>query len=159
MNKNNEDENKGLNKVGQEKRIILSASERREVVISELKRKSRVLLLMRGLPLHEFREIINRPEAVYVELEIDHKNREEHDRIKRAEAEKILSDMSARGVDIDYLNEVVISKSEPDNVKYIKDGVPWSGQGRRPDVFKGLGLTVIPHLILLFSVLDGDRPF
>ena len=33
--------------------------------------------------------------------------------------------MSARGVDIDYLNEVVISKSEPDNVKYIKDGVPW----------------------------------
>ncbi|HFZ8522884.1 H-NS family histone-like protein [Aeromonas caviae] len=141
MNKNNEDESKGLNKVGQEKKmIILSASERREIVISELKRKSRVLLLMRGLPLHEFREIIDRLEAVYVEMEIDHKNREEHDRIKRAEAEKILSDMSARGVDIDYLNEVVISKSEPDNVKYIKDGVPWSGQGRRPDVFKGLGL-------------------
>ena len=41
MNKNNEDEEKGLNKVGQEKKgIILSASERREVVISELKGKA-----------------------------------------------------------------------------------------------------------------------
>ncbi|MND15763.1 hypothetical protein D3C80_59940 [compost metagenome] len=140
MNKNNEDENKGLNKVGQKNEgVILSASERREIVISELKRKSRVLILMRGLPLHELREIIDRLEAVYVELEVEQKSREEQNRIKRAEAEKIIDDMNARGVDIDYLNEI-ISKSELENVKYIKDGVPWSGQGRRPDVFKGLGL-------------------
>ena len=33
-------------------------------------------------PLHEFREIIDRLEAVYMEFEIEHKNREEHDRIK-----------------------------------------------------------------------------
>jgi len=39
MNKNNDDEGKGLNKVGQRNDgIILSASERREIVISELKR-------------------------------------------------------------------------------------------------------------------------
>ena len=140
MNKNNEDESKGLNKVGQEKKmIILSASERREIVISELKRKSRVLLLMRGLPLHEFREIIERLEAVYSELESDQKNRDELDKIRRAEAEKIIIDMYARGVDIQYLNEIIVGKSESDNAKYIKDGVPWSGQGRRPDVFKGLG--------------------
>ena len=140
MNKNNEDESKGLNKVGQEKKmIILSASERREIVISELKRKSRVLLLMRGLPLHEFREIIERLEAVYSELESDQKNRDELDKIRRAEAEKIIIDMNARGVDIQYLNEIIVGKSESDNAKYIKDGVPWSGQGRRPDVFKGLG--------------------
>jgi DNA-binding protein H-NS len=94
---------------------------------------------MRGIPLHEFREIIDRLEAVYSELESDQKNRDELDKIRRAEAEKIIIDMNARGVDIQYLNEIIVGKSESDNAKYIKDGVPWSGQGRRPDVFKGLG--------------------
>ncbi|HDR2008108.1 TPA: DNA-binding protein, partial [Escherichia coli] len=36
-------------------------------------------------------------------------------------------------------NEMFTSRSEPDNAKYSKDGVSWSGQGRRPDAFKGLG--------------------
>lgn len=141
MNKNNiEDEKKGLSKEGHKNELInLSASERRELVISELKRKHRVLILMRGIPLHEFREIIDRLEAVYSELESDQKNRDELDKIRRAEAEKIIIDMNARGVDIQYLNEIIVGKSESDNAKYIKDGVPWSGQGRRPDVFKGLG--------------------
>ncbi|HGE8242369.1 DNA-binding protein [Aeromonas veronii] len=141
MNKSNvEDEKKGLSKEGHKNELInLSASERRELVISELKRKHRVLILMRGIPLHEFREIIERLEAVYSELESDQKNRDELDKIRRAEAEKIIIDMNARGVDIQYLNEVIVGKSESDNAKYIKDGVPWSGQGRRPDVFKGLG--------------------
>lgn len=141
MNKSNvEDEKKGLSKEGHKNELInLSASERRELVISELKRKHRVLILMRGIPLHEFREIIDRLEAVYSELESDQKNRDELDKIRRAEAEKIIIDMNARGVDIQYLNEIIVGKSESDNAKYIKDGVPWSGQGRRPDVFKGLG--------------------
>ena len=141
MNKSNvEDENKGLSKEGYKNELInLSASERRELVISELKRKHRVLILMRGIPLHEFREIIERLEAVYSELESDQKNRDELDKIRRAEAEKIIIDMNARGVDIQYLNEIIVGKSESDNAKYIKDGVPWRGQGRRPDVFKGLG--------------------
>lgn len=75
MNKSNiEDENKGLIKEGHKNEFInLSASERRELVISELKRKHRVLILMRGIPLHEFREIIERLEAVYSELESDQK--------------------------------------------------------------------------------------
>ncbi|KTA87520.1 DNA-binding protein (plasmid) [Aeromonas salmonicida subsp. salmonicida] len=128
-----------MSKEGHKNELInLSASERRELVISELKRKHRVLILMRGIPLHEFREIIERLEAVYSELESDQKNRDELDKIRRAEAEKIIIDMNARGVDIQYLNEVIVGKSESDNAKYIKDGVPWSGQGRRPDVFKGL---------------------
>lgn len=129
-----------MSKEGHKNELInLSASERRELVISELKRKHRVLILMRGIPLHEFREIIDRLEAVYSELESDQKNRDELDKIRRAEAEKIIIDMNARGVDIQYLNEIIVGKSESDNAKYIKDGVPWSGQGRRPDVFKGLG--------------------
>ena len=141
MNKSNiKDESKGLSKEGHKNEFInLSASERRELVISELKRKHRVLILMRGIPLHEFREIIERLEAVYSELESDQKNRDELDKIRRAEAEKIIIDMNARGVDIQYLNEIIVGKSESDNAKYIKDGVPWSGQGRRPDVFNGLG--------------------
>ena len=145
MNKSNvEDEKKGLSKEGHKNELInLSASERRELVISELKRKHRVLILMRGIPLHEFREIIDRLEAVYSELESDQKNRDELDKIRRAEAEKIIIDMNARGVDIQYLNEIIVGKSESDNAKYIKDGVPWSGQGRRPDVFKGLGAVAL----------------
>ena len=47
--------------------------------------------------------------------------------------------MESCGVDISLLNEMFTSKSEPDNAKYSKDGVSWSGQGRRPDAFKGLG--------------------
>lgn len=47
--------------------------------------------------------------------------------------------MQSCGVDISLLNEMFTSKSEPDNAKYSKDGVSWSGQGRRPDAFKGLG--------------------
>lgn len=59
--------------------------------------------------------------------------------LKRAQAERIMSDMESCGVDIGLLNEMFTSKSEPDNAKYSKDGVSWSGQGRRPDAFKGLG--------------------
>lgn len=142
MNKSNiEDENKGLNKEGHKnENFNLSASERREIVISELKRKHRVAILMRGLPLPEFREIIDRLECVYIEIEAEIREREEVDRERRVLAEKIIEDMNAKGVDIQYLNEVFVSKSEPDNAKYLKDGVSWSGQGRRPEAFKGLGL-------------------
>ncbi|EHB4523382.1 DNA-binding protein, partial [Escherichia sp. S69_ASV_4] len=38
----------------------LSAAERRELIIAELKRKSRIRTLLRGLPLDEVREIIDR---------------------------------------------------------------------------------------------------
>ncbi len=145
MNKNNiDDENKVLSKEGQKNELInLSASERREFVISELKRKNRVIILMKGLPLHEFREIIERLEAVYLELESEQKSRDELEKIRRAEAEKIIDDMNARGVDIQYLNEVIVGRSDHDNARYIKDGVTWSGQGRRPDVFKGLGAVAL----------------
>ena len=93
MNKNNiDDENKVLSKEEQKNELInLSASERRELVISELKRKNRVLILMKGLPLHEFREIIERLEAVYLELESEQKSRDEHEKIRRAEAECVIA--------------------------------------------------------------------
>ena len=141
MNKSNiKDESKGLSKEGHKNEFInLSAAERGELVISELKRNHRAQILRRGIPLHEFREIIERLEAVYSERESEQKNGDELDKIRRAEAEKIIIDMNARGVDIQYLNEIIVGKSESDNAKYIKDGVPWSGQGRRPDVYKGLG--------------------
>ena len=157
MNKNNiDDENKVLSKEGQKNELInLSASERRELVISELKRKNRVIILMKGLPLHEFREIIERLEAVYLELESEQKSRDELEKIRRAEAEKIIDDMNARGVDIQYLNEIIVGKSESDNAKYIKDGVPWSGQGRRPDVFKGLGAVELGKVRISGEILLG----
>ncbi|MCV5901601.1 H-NS histone family protein, partial [Escherichia coli] len=69
----------------------------------------------------------------------EYKKREEEEKEKRAQAERIMSDMESCGVDIGLLNEMFTSRSEPDNAKYSKDGVSWSGQGRRPDAFKGLG--------------------
>ncbi|MDL4241383.1 DNA-binding protein [Salmonella enterica] len=117
----------------------LSAAERREVIIAELKRKSRIRTLLRGLPLDEVRGIIDRMTGVLNELEGEYKKREEDEKEKRAQAERIMNDMESCGVDIGLLNEMFTSKSEPDNAKYSKDGVSWSGQGRRPDAFKGLG--------------------
>ncbi len=118
---------------------MLTAAERRELIIAELKRKSRIRTLLRGLPLDEVREIIDRMKGVLNELEEEYKKREEEEREKRAQAARIMSDMKSCGVDINLLNEMFTSKSEPDNTKYLKDGVSWSGQGRRPDAFKGLG--------------------
>ncbi|ATW30867.1 DNA-binding protein (plasmid) [Candidatus Williamhamiltonella defendens] len=117
----------------------LTAAERRELIIAELKRKSRIRTLLRGLPLDEVREIIDRMEGVLNELEEEYKKREEAEKEKRDQAKRIMSDMESCGVDINLLNEMFTCKSEPDNAKYSKDGVPWSGQGRRPDAFKGLG--------------------
>lgn len=77
--------------------------------------------------------------GVLNELEEEYKKREEEEKEKRAQAERIMSDMESCGVDIGLLNEMFTSRSEPDNAKYSKDGVSWSGQGRRPDAFKGLG--------------------
>lgn len=117
----------------------LSAAERRELIIAELKRKSRIRTLLRGLPLDEVREIIDRMKGALNELEEEYKKREEEEKEKRVQAERIMSDMESCGVDINLLNEMYTSKSEPDNAKYSKDGASWSGQGRRPDAFKGLG--------------------
>jgi DNA-binding protein H-NS len=123
----------------QEELSTLSAAERRELIIAELKRKSRIRTLLRGLPLDEVREIIDRMKGVLNELEEEYKKREEEEKEKRSHAERIMSDMESCGVDLSLLNEMFTSKSEPDNAKYSKDGVPWSGQGRRPEAFKGLG--------------------
>ncbi|WP_338271044.1 DNA-binding protein, partial [Escherichia coli] len=103
----------------------LSAAERRELIIAELKRKSRIRTLLRGLPLDEVREIIDRMKGVLNELEEEYKKREEEEKEKRAQAERIMSDMESCGVDINLLNEMYTSKSEPDNAKYSKDGVSW----------------------------------
>lgn len=141
MNKNKmEDEVTGINKEDRRhENINLSAPERRELVISELKRKHRVRIIMQGISLLEFREIIERLESVYIEIEAEQQNREELEKNRRSDAEKIIADMSLRGLDIHYLNDVIISRVEADNARYMKDGVKWSGQGRRPDAFKGLG--------------------
>ena len=99
----------------------LSAAERRVLIIAELKRKSRIRTLLRGLPLDEVREIIDRMKGVLNELEEEYKKREEEEKEKRAQAERIMSDMESCGVDIGLLNEMFTSKSEPDNAKYSKD--------------------------------------
>ncbi|WP_369793165.1 DNA-binding protein [Xenorhabdus sp. NBAII XenSa04] len=98
----------------------LSAAERRELIIAELKRKSRIRTLLRGLPLDEVREIIDRMKGVLNELEEEYRKREEEEKEKRAQAKRIMSDMESCGVDINLLNEMFTSKSEPDNARYCR---------------------------------------
>lgn len=57
---------------------------------------------------------------------------------KRAQAERIMSDMESCGVDIGLLNEMFTSRSEPDNAKYSKDGVSWRAR-TSPGCFQGVG--------------------
>ncbi|EGA8339571.1 H-NS family nucleoid-associated regulatory protein [Edwardsiella piscicida] len=116
----------------------LSVGERRELVIAELKRKHRIRTLFKGLPVSEVREIIERMQGVCDELEVECKRREEDEKERRSRAEKIMNDMISSGVDIEFLSEVFTSKSEGSNAKYVKDGITWSGYGRRPEAFKGL---------------------
>lgn len=58
----------------------LSAAERRELIIAELKRKSRIRTLLRGLSLDEVREMIDRMTGVLNELEEEYKKREEDEK-------------------------------------------------------------------------------
>lgn len=118
---------------------VLTANERRDLIIAELKRKSRIRTLLRGLPVDDVKDIITRMKDVLVELENDYRKREEDEKSKRAEAERILNDMESCGVGLNLLSEVLMNKSDNESARYLKDGVTWTGQGRRPDVFKGLG--------------------
>ena len=77
--------------------------------------------------------------GVLNELEEEYKKREEEEKEKRAQAERIMSDMESCGVDIGLLNEMFTSRSEPDNAKYSKDGVSWSARTTSPGCFQGLG--------------------
>lgn len=131
MNVSNFDENSDLN---------LSSSQRRDLVFSELKRKSRLRVIFKDCPFSEMEEIFERFKAVLDERRQEEQERDARDVRLAKEAQSILGKMAEKGIDIDVLTDLHEKGVGGLNtkVKYIKDGVTWSGKGRRPQPFKGL---------------------
>jgi DNA-binding protein H-NS len=118
----------------------LSVTQRRELLFSEFKRKSRIRALFKDCPVPDMTEMLDRFTAV-----LDERVQEENEKAaKEAElqehAKSILDDMAKKGIDIDKLKEIQQGANAfgGSKAKYLKDGVTWTGQGRRPQPFKGL---------------------
>lgn len=119
----------------------LTVHQRRDLVLSVLKRKSRVRTIFADVSVEELKEILERLEGVLEEKIVEDKERAEKDAARIEKSISILREMEELGVDIETLKKV---KSQQEltrsgaKVKYVKDGSSWSGQGRRPAAFKGL---------------------
>lgn len=117
-------------------------SQRRFFIVPEFKRKSRVRTIFRDVSARELEEILGRIQEVLAEKKAEEAKRDEEDSQRMERASKILKEMDEQGVDLNILQELMAQPPENTSsgakVRYIKDGVPWSGMGRRPEAFKGL---------------------
>lgn len=116
----------------------LSVHQRRELILAEFKRKSRVRTIFRDVPIHEFRDIVSRLTDLLDERVREEEERAVADEARRAIAMTALKDLQEQGIDFNMLKEVQEQSSPGAQARYVKDGVPWTGQGRRPAPFKGL---------------------
>src|SRR5690606_1891009 len=104
----------------------LPARERRNFILSELQRKSRIRVIFSGVEVKELKSLVSRLNQVIDEMEQD----ENVDDLCESERERLQRTASMlKGL----------------NIKYFKDGKPWSGKGRRPTEFKGLSLPALQN--------------
>ena len=104
----------------------LPARERRNFILSELQRKSRIKVIFSGVEVKELRSLVDRLNQVIDEMEQE----ESDDLLCESEKEKLQRTTS-------MLKDL--------NIKYFKDGKSWSGKGRRPPEFKGLSLPALQN--------------
>lgn len=121
----------------------LSLNRKRELIVAEFKRKHKVRSIFRDFPVDELSEIVDRLKGVLDERIKEEAEREAKEAEKQARARLILQDMENQGIDFEVLQQVRDQQSQhhaggSSKTKYIKDGVSWTGQGRRPAPFKGL---------------------
>ena len=118
----------------------LAIHQRRELILSEFKRKSRVRTIFRDLSVEELTEILERVQDVLAERIQEEKERAEREAAIKEKAVSILKEMEEKGVDIKTLKEIQGQRDSTSGskVRYVKDGATWTGQGRRPAAFKGL---------------------
>lgn len=118
----------------------LTVHQRRKLILSELKRKSRVRTIFRDLSVEELTEILERVQDVLAERIQEEKERAEREAAIKEKAVSILKEMEEKGVDIKTLKEIQDQRDSTSGskVRYVKDGATWTGQGRRPAAFKGL---------------------
>ncbi|MFC6674034.1 hypothetical protein [Marinobacterium aestuariivivens] len=120
----------------------LNVNQRRDLVVSELKRKSKIRAIFKDCPVSELSSILERMQAVFEERIQEDEEKAAREAVLMEKAQSVFQVMAEKGIDIETLREIqkqqdTTSAIHP-KVKYIKDGVPWSGQGRRPAPFKGL---------------------
>ncbi|AYM89021.1 MAG: DNA-binding protein [Rheinheimera sp.] len=120
----------------------LTTNQRRDVVLSELKRKSKIRTIFKDCEASEIKEILDRIESVFEEKYAEETLKKQNHEKMQERAQSILSEMEEKGIDMELLQELQFKKDSlsvpPPKVKYMKDGASWSGLGRRPTPFKGL---------------------
>lgn len=118
----------------------LTVTQRRELVFSEFKRKSKIRIIFKDCPVSDMSEMLDRFKAVLEERIQEEEEKAAREAFLKKEAESILTDMAKKGIDVELLREIQQGSSSATSakVKYIKDGITWTGQGRRPAPFKGL---------------------
>lgn len=118
----------------------LSVTQRRDLVFSEFKRKSKIRIIFKDCPISDMAEMLERFKAVLDERIAEEEEKAARDAELKKEAENILSEMALKGINVELLKEVQLgySGSAVAKAKYVKDGITWTGQGRRPAPFKGL---------------------
>lgn len=120
---------------------LMTANQRREVVLSELKRKNKIKTLFKDCSVAEMSDIIERLQSFLEEKKIEENERFAREDELRKEAQAILDEMMQKGINVELLKDLqqqAEQNSTGSKVKYVKDGLTWSGQGRRPTPFKGL---------------------
>ena len=121
----------------------LALNHKRELIVAEFKRKHKVRAIFRDFPVDELSEIVDRLKGVLDERVKEEEERKAKEAEKQARARSILQDMESQGIDFQVLQEVRDQQNQQrsggsSKTKYIKDGVSWTGHGRRPAPFKGL---------------------
>lgn len=117
-----------------------TVAHRRELVFSELKRKSKIRIIFKDFPVADMAEILERFKSVLNERITEEEERIANDSELKKSAENILSEMAERGIDVELLKELQQQRGyfASSRVRYVKDGATWTGLGRRPAPFKGL---------------------
>lgn len=120
----------------------LTVAQRRDLVFSELKRKSKIRIIFKDCPISDMADMLERFKSIFDERIAEEEKKAAKDAEIRKEAESILTEMEKKGINVELLKELQQQQSSSGNavskVKYVKDGTTWTGQGRRPAPFKGL---------------------
>lgn len=140
----------------------LNLQQLRNLVITELKRKSRVRLLLRDCSSDEISDMGDRLLAIAEERRSEERAAELHlESIKTSVGELQESLKANPGLSkrlAEAFTDVNGEGMEKAAAKYFRDGVYWSGRGRRPKKFVGLSKLELEKYRIPNSQFKGKKP-